>query len=174
MLLHLKFARCWIAASLACMMNIAPAQAGQDCQDRGPTVATVTQGMALAARVARALDASGARVVVLGRAGQDLSAYGLRYSHLGWAYQSADGAWRVLHKLNTCGTARSLVMRQGLGEFFLDGLWRYEAVWAVPSPQVQAALLPGLQNPQRTAWLHEPAYSLVSYAWGQRYQQSNQ
>src|SRR5450830_1469482 len=131
-------------------------------------------GMALAARVAQALDASGAQVVVLGRAGQDLSAYGLRYSHLGWAYKSADGPWRVLHKLNTCGTGRSVVMRQGLGEFFLDGLWRYEAVWAVPTPQTQAALLPWLQNPQRTAWLHEPAYNLVSYAWGQRYQQSNQ
>jgi len=165
----------WLAAaSLACGMSPLPAWAGQDCQDRGPTVASVTQGMALAARVAQALDASGAQVVVLGRAGQDLSAYGLRYSHLGWAYKSAEGPWRVLHKLNTCGTGRSVVMRQGLGEFFLDGLWRYEAVWAVPTPQVQAALLPWLQNPQRTAWLHEPAYNLVSYAWGQRYQQSNQ
>jgi hypothetical protein len=26
------------------------------------------------------------------------------------------------------------VYRQGLGEFFLDDLWRYEAAWAVPTP----------------------------------------
>ncbi|KAB2899078.1 MAG: DUF2145 domain-containing protein, partial [Burkholderiaceae bacterium] len=41
-------------------------------------------------RTARALDASGAQVVVLGRAGQDLSKYGLRYSHLGWAYKTPE------------------------------------------------------------------------------------
>ena len=43
--------------------------------------------MALALATERALDASGADVVVLARAGQDLSAYGLRYSHLGFAYR---------------------------------------------------------------------------------------
>lgn len=174
MLLRLNVLRWLAAVGLAGPGHALPVWAGQDCHERAPTLNSVTQGMALASRVSGALDASGAQVVVLGRAGQDLSAYGLRYSHLGWAYKSTEGPWRVLHKLNTCGTVRSVVMRQGLGEFFLDDLWRYEAVWAVPTPQIQAALLPWLQNPQRTAWLHEPAYNLVSYAWGQRYQQSNQ
>jgi len=66
------------------------------------------------------------------------------------------------------------VYRQGLGEFFLDDLWRYEAVWAVPTPEVQARLLPVLQSNAQATQLHVRPYNLVSYAWGERYQQSNQ
>ena len=43
--------------------------------------------MTLAARTAASLDDSGARVVVLARMSQNLSRYGLRYSHLGCAYR---------------------------------------------------------------------------------------
>ena len=39
---------------------------------------------------------------LLARAGQDLSAYGLRYSHLGWAYKTAEGPWRVAHTAVRC------------------------------------------------------------------------
>ena len=66
------------------------------------------------------------------------------------------------------------VYRQGLGEFFLDDLWRYEAVWAVPTPEVQARLLPVLQANAQATQLHVRPYSMVSYAWGEKYQQSNQ
>ena len=151
-----------------------PAQAGQTCEAKPLSPRTIERGMALADKVSRALDGSGARVVVLARAGQDLGAYGLRYSHLGFAYKTPQGPWRVLHKLNQCGTARAQVDRQGLGQFFLDDLWLYEAAWVVPTTAVQDALLPLLQDPARLAPLHTPAYSMVSYAWGQKYQQSNQ
>ncbi|MBV8621682.1 MAG: DUF2145 domain-containing protein [Curvibacter sp.] len=151
-----------------------PAQAGRSCDERPPTPQSFTQGLVLAAQVSQRLEASGAQVVVLARAGQDLSKYHLRYSHLGYAYKSPEGPWRVLHKLNQCGTAVSHIERQGLGEFFMDDLWRYEAAWVVPTPEVQAALYPVLQDKARIAPLFEPAYSMVSYAWGQRYQQSNQ
>ncbi len=133
------------------------------------------QGMALAQRTSQALDASGARVVLLARAGQDLSRYGLRWSHLGIAYKTDAGAWRVVHKLNQCGTAVAAVYRQGLGEFFLDDLWRHEAAWAVPTPAVQASLLALVQAPlSQTVRMHVAPYSIVSYAWGRTYQQSNQ
>lgn len=155
------------------------AHAGRSCESVKPTPAVITKGMQLAERTAQALDASGARVVVLARAGQDLSKYGLRYSHLGLAYKSTEGPWRVVHKLNRCGTAEAALYRQGLGDFFLDDLWRYEAAWEVPAPQVQQQLLALLSEPaprlgEALARLHTPAYSLVSYAWGQKYQQSNQ
>ena len=77
-------------------------------------------------------------VVVLARAGQNLSEYGLRYSHLGFAYRDGDGrpaVWRVVHKLNQCGSARAALYRQGLGEFFLDDLWQYEAAIVVLAPR---------------------------------------
>jgi hypothetical protein len=151
------------------------AQAGRSCEQVKPGAALIAKGMELAERTSQQLDASGARVVVLARAGQDLSKYGLRYSHFGLAYKTEAGPWRVVHKLNQCGTAVAAVYRQGLGEFFLDDLWRYEAAWVVPTPQVQAQLLAALKEPTpRLVRLHAAPYSIVSYAWGQKYQQSNQ
>jgi hypothetical protein len=155
-----------------------PALAGRHCEDQPPTVASIRQGMALAQRTSEALDAeharTGARVVLLARAGQDLSKYRLRYSHAGWAYKTQEGPWRVLHKLNQCGTAGSALYRQGLGEFFLDTPWRYEASWVTPAPALQQPLYAALTDPQAQRAMFVPAYSMVSYAWGQRYQQSNQ
>ncbi|MGE0349440.1 DUF2145 domain-containing protein [Hydrogenophaga sp.] len=168
---------------MACAMALAlgllgTAHAGRSCEQKPLTAHDIEQGMALAQRTAQALDAeharSGARVVVLARAGQDLSKYQLRYSHLGWAYKTDAGPWRVLHKLNQCGTATGDLYRHGLGEFFLDDLWRHEAAWAVPAPALQAPLLALLSDSRRAVLLHERAYNLVSYPWSQRYQQSNQ
>jgi hypothetical protein len=170
----------FLAVVALAMSLIAPdaAHAGRSCEERKPTAQTIERGLKLAERTLAALDASGADVVVLARAGQDLTKYGVYYSHLGFAYREAatDGqaAWRVVHKLNTCGTAEADVYRQGLGEFFLDDLWRYEAAWVVPSRDVQAKLLPQLMDNTRAVALHHRPYSIVSYVWGQRYQQSNQ
>lgn len=154
------------------------AQAGRTCDDQPLLPQQIERGMNLAQATARQLDASGAEVLVLARAGQDLGKYGLQWSHLGFVYrdQSADGkpVWRVLHKLNQCGTAVSALYRQGLGEFFLDRPHRYDAAYVVLSPKLQAALLPLLKDNAAAATLHEPRYSMVSYAWGKTYQQSNQ
>lgn len=158
----------------ALLLAAGAAQAGRSCEQRRPSVQTIARGMELAQRTAQALDASGARVALLARAGQDLSQYGLRHSHLGWVYKTPEGPWRVVHKLNECGTAAGHVYRQGLGEFFLDDLWRYEAAIQLPAPQVQQALWQFLTRPQTVLRLQHEPYSMVSYAWGQRYQQSNQ
>lgn len=162
------------------------AQAGRSCEaEHPPQAQTVVRGLKLAERTLAALDASGQRVVLLARAGQDLSKYNVYYSHFGFAYQqpqvTADGksghVWRVIHKLNQCRTADAFVYRQGLGEFFLDDLWRYEAAWVVPTLEVQERLLPLLLDPgesSRALILNTKPYSIVSYAWGRKYQQSNQ
>ena len=165
--------------ALALAMGAAgAAHAGRTCEHKPPMPERIERGMALAERTARALDAeharSGTQVVVLARAGQDLSKYRLRYSHLGWAYRTPEGHWRVVHKLNQCGTAVARIYRQGLGEFFLDDLWRHEAAWVVPTPEVQQRMLPVLADRARATALHQPAYNMVSYAWGSKYQQSNQ
>lgn len=154
------------------------AHAGRACATRPLTTQALSLGLTLAQRTAQALDEeharSGARVVVLARAGQDLDKYQLRYSHLGWAYKTTEGPWRVLHKLNQCGTPVASLYRQGLGEFFMDDLWRPEAAWSVPAPALQGPLLALLTDPVRSTMLHTAAYNMVSYAWGTRYQQSNQ
>jgi hypothetical protein len=126
----------------------------------------------------KALDAAhaknGTKVVVLARAGQDLGKYGLRYSHLGFAYKTPGGQWLVAHKLNTCGTAEASLYRQGLGEFFMDDLFRYEAAWSVPTREVQDKLHTMLLDNARATSMHTKPYSMVSYVWAQKYQQSNQ
>lgn len=165
--------RAAIACALLCMA-MGSANAGRSCVPTTPKASTIAAGMTLAERTSQALDASGARVVVLARAGQDLTKYGLRYSHLGFAYRSAEGPWRVLHKLNQCGAATGALYRQGLGEFFLDDLWRHEAAWLVPTDAMQAQLMAVLDSPERLRRLHSAPYSVVSYAWGRKYQQSNQ
>lgn len=166
------------ALAVLALAGTGAVHAGRSCEQRKPTAQMIERGMQLAERTAQALDAdfrrAGTRVVVLARAGQDLSKYGLRYSHLGWAYRTDAGTWRVVHKLNDCGTADARVYRQGLGEFFLDDLWRFEAAWAVPTPQVQASLLPVLSANDKAVALHRRPYSMVAYPWSQKYQQSNQ
>lgn len=156
----------------------AQAQAGRSCEENRPTVQNITRGMALAERTMQQLDRSGHQVVLLARAGQDLSRYGLRYSHLGIAYRQPDGqgghAWRVLHKLNQCGTSDAALYLQGLGEFFLDDPWRYEGAFIAPNAQVQEKLHALLMKRDEALALHVKPYSIVSYAWGQKYQQSNQ
>jgi hypothetical protein len=162
-----------LITALALAGCVTLAQAGRSCEPKPPEARNVERAMVLAERTARRLDASGAQVVVLARTGQDLSAYGLRYSHLGLAYR--DGPrWKIAHKLNQCGSAVAAIYRQGLGEFFLDDLHEYQAGVVLLRADVQAALLPVLRDRQRLAQLHTPHYNMVAYPWAQRYQQSNQ
>ena len=163
------------ALALTLALHAPAATAGRNCEAHPPTAATVVRAMALAERTAEALDRTGARVVVIGRAGQDLTAYGVRWSHLAFAYRASPGEpWRLVHKLNQCRTAGASLYRQGLGDFFLDDLWRYEAAVVVLRPEVQAHLLAALADNDRVAALDTPAYSMVAYPWSTRYQQSNQ
>ena len=168
--------KCWLL-TLLCTAAL-HAHAGHPCEDQPLTVTQIARGMRLAEQTAKALDASGADVVLLARAGQDLGEYGLQWSHLGFAYRDADAAgrpvWRVLHKLNVCTTDRSALYRQGLGQFFLDRPYRYEAAFEVPSRELQQALLPVLRDNARAAAMNEPRYSMVAYPWATKYQQSNQ
>lgn len=153
------------------------AHAGRSCDNKPLTAETMSKGLNLALNTAKALNAeyqkNGTQVVLLAREGQDLSKYELKYSHYGWAYRTPEGAWRVAHKLNECGTAGGHIYRQGLGEFFLDDMWSYTAAIQVPKPAVQKALWSFLTQPTVLRLQNEP-YSMVSYAWGQKYQQSNQ
>ena len=185
------------------LVSATVAMAGQTCDTAPPDTLSMTRALGLAERVQRSLDGSGAQVVIIARAGQDLTKYGLQWSHLAFAYRERmpepalpgdrsaalgataaamvdglprpqRGTWRIAHKLNQCGTAEAAVFRQGLAEFFLDTPFRYEAAYVVPAPEVQAALLQVLTDDRRLVQWHTPAYSVVAYPWSTKYQQSNQ
>lgn len=167
-----------LVALVAGLLVSPAAEAGRSCETRPLTTQSLTDGLAMAEKTRLTLEASGEQVVLLARSGQDLSKYGLRYSHLGFAYRQPDGAgghvWRVVHKLNFCGTADAEVYRQGLGEFFLDDPWRYQAAWVAPNAELQQRLLALLQDDAGVTRLHLKAYNMLSYPWSTRYQQSNQ
>ena len=145
------------------------AHAGRSCEARKLTPALIAQGMQLAERTAQALDASGARVVLLAprRPGPRqvrpaLVAPGHRLQDRGRPL--ARGA-----QAQPCGTRgggalppgprrvlprRPVALRGGLGR---------------ATPAVQAQLLAAMNEPPaRIARLHVAPYSIVSYAWGHK------
>ena len=174
-----RTARRALAAASLSLALLPAAHAGQTC-DAPPLGRTqVAQALDLACRIAQRLDAlaaqNGTQVVLLARQGRNLDEWGLSWSHLAFAYRDdAAQAWRVVHKLNACGTAVGQLHRQGLAPFFLDDLHRYRAGLVPLAPAVQQALLPLLRDNTRAATLQHAPYSMVAHPASTRYQQSNQ
>jgi hypothetical protein len=83
------------------------------------------------------------------------------------------GRWTVIQELNQCATDRSYLFDDGLGNFFLDNPFAYEALLVIPSPDLQQKLAEILVGPVPDQ-LHEPAYSMIANPWDTRYQNSNQ
>lgn len=164
-----------ILASLAAALAIsASALAGQGCEPRQPKPLEVHSALQLAHKVQQHLDALEANVAVIGRVGRDLSEYRLRYSHIGLAVRDrTQNRWNVVHLLNHCGRADSDLYVQGLGNFFLDDLFRYEAVVLVPSRELQDRLAEAIANGGGRR-LHQPNYSLIAHPYSAKYQNSNQ
>ena len=158
----------------ALLLAACQAHAGQACADKPLTPNEVVRSMDLAQRTVQALEASGARVALVARAGQDLSRYGLRYSHMGVAVRDHPrGRWTVVHELNDCGSAASGLYYEGMGNFFLTDLYRFEAQLVIPGQALQERMtaLFATRTPLR---MHEPHYNMLAYVYSTRYQNSNQ
>ena len=168
-----RIAACCCAAALW-LASSAPAVAGQACEPSTPSPASVARGLELGKRAFDALDASGAEVALIARAGQDLTQYRLRWSHMGFVWRDhPDGRWTVLHELNGCGTASSSLYAEGLGNFFLDDPFRYEAMIVVPDAETQRRIVAMLQGDLPVA-MHDPRYNVVAFPFSTDYQNSNQ
>ncbi|MEP7154239.1 MAG: DUF2145 domain-containing protein [Betaproteobacteria bacterium] len=150
------------------------ATAGRSCEERQPSATVVQQALTLADDARQKLDASGAEVALIARAGQNLSKFGVHYSHFGFAWRDhPKGAWRITHELNQCGTASSEIYDDGLGNFFLDDLWKMEAVILIPNETSQQRLA-ALFRAHKHLALHDEHYNMVAYPFSTRYQNSNQ
>jgi hypothetical protein len=159
---------------LALILTSTAAFAGRQCVEKPLTPEAVRKGLRLAAQVRDQLDRTDARVALVGRVGSDLSRHGLRYSHAGLVQRDHPaGRWVVLHALNTCGTPASALFEEGLGNFFFDDPFLYEAIVVVPSSPVQQRLLDGLASGLPPV-LHTPSYSMIAHPYSVRYQNSNQ
>lgn len=150
------------------------ALAGRSCEEAPIRPETVSNALALATQVQTLLDERNAEVVLIGRAGQDLTRWGVYYSHFGFAWRDhPKGRWTVVHQLNRCGTDRSDIYDEGLANFFLDDLWRMEAVVLVPETGRQQRLAYVLRSGAHLD-LHQPHYNMLAYPFNTRYQNSNQ
>lgn len=150
------------------------AHAGTPCEPKRLDAASFQKAMTLAERSFAALDKSGAQVALIARVGQDLSKYGLRYSHMGYAWRDhPQGRWLVVHELNGCGSKLSALFDEGLGNFFLDDMFAYETRILVPGAASQARIAAMLASttPLR---LHEARYNMLAFPFATGYQNSNQ
>ena len=159
--------------ALGLILASAIASAGTGCQPRAPEPEEIRAAVRLGHAVREQLDSLETEVALVARAGQDLSSWGLRYSHAGivWRDHPA-GRWQVVHLLNECGTDRSALYVEGLANFFADVV-RAEARIVVP-PAAVGHRLAGLLASGDAARLHEPHYSMVAYVFSTKYQNSNQ
>ena len=163
-----------VVVGIALLTCARPAAAGRTCEPYVPSPSSIAQGLELGKRAYDRLDASGAEVALIARAGQDLTRYRLHYSHLAFVWRDhADGRWTVVHELNRCATAESSLYAEGLGNFFLDDPWRYEALIVIPDATTQRRLATMLAGDLPRV-LHDPHYNVVSYPFSTRYQNSNQ
>jgi hypothetical protein len=150
------------------------AHAGTPCEAKRSDAASFRKAMTLAERSLAALDNSGAQVALIARVGQDLSKYGLRYSHMAYVWRDhPQGRWLVVHELNGCATAQSALFDEGLGNFFLDDMFAYETRIIVPGAGAQARIAAMLASatPLR---LHEGRYNMLAFPYATSYQNSNQ
>ena len=164
---------CLLLFSLTVTSN--GALAGTACSEKAASADTAQKAFRMAIKTRDALDASGAQVAIVGRVGQDLSKYGLRFSHAGIIWRdSPQGKWIFTHELNQCGTANSALFNEGLANFFFDDMFAWEALIIVPSPSLQVSLTERLKNSARLKTIHEPHYNMVAYPFSSKYQNSNQ
>lgn len=149
------------------------AQAGQGCGDSEVEPLELMNALELALKTQNALQQAQAETAIIARVGQDLSKFGLRYSHLGLVQKEADGRYTVLHELNECGSERSDLYVEGLGNFFLDDVLAFEVLILLPPPAVQQKLA-GLMRGPLARQMHHKNYSMLAYVFDTEYQNSNQ
>lgn len=163
-----------LALWCACLCINASAYAGTSCDkavDVDPT--KLMQALELAEQTRQTLLQHNATTAIMARVGQDLSRYGLRYSHLGLVYQTKPGHFAVLHELNECGSDKSGLYREGLGNFFLDDVHAFEALILLPPTALQPKIQQLLQS-ELALSSHHSHYNMLAYPFDDTYQNSNQ
>jgi hypothetical protein len=156
------------------LLVIRDASAGQSCEERPPNVEELRNGLLLATKVQTALDASDAEVVLIARVGQDLRKYNLKHSHIAYVLRDhPNGKWTVVHLLNHCGKPTSGLFAEGLGMFFMDTPFGYEAMVITPSRLLQTKLKTVLagNEPQQ---FKAQRYNMLAYPFNVASQNSNQ
>jgi len=159
---------------LAVSLLTSPAvHAGKSCGESTLEPTELMHALEMAEQTRQALQKAGASNAIIARVGQDLSEYGLRYSHLGLVYQTQPGQFSVLHELNECGSDQSGLYREGLGNFFLDDVFAFEVLILIPPATAQAKIQQLLLS-EKALQAHHASYNMLAYPFDLTYQNSNQ
>lgn len=159
--------------SLSLLLLMQNSWAGRDCEPHVISADNFYQAHVIATAVYHHINQSTADVVMIARVGSDVSKYGMKYTHAGFALRHhPQGQWLFIHVLNQCSTAYSALYDEGLVNFFLDDPFQLDALIVTPSPQLQQKLLQRLSSPSRFV-LHQRYYSVLAYPFSPRYQNSN-
>jgi hypothetical protein len=150
------------------------ALAGRSCDEKTQEGQVIEKAVETASSVESLLNQLNPKVILIARVGQDLSKYNLKYSHIAFAYKE-NNTWKVFHELNKCGTATSDLYTEGLGNFFLDDMFKYDSELFIPSPMLQEKLFNYLtKDVQSIKDLHGLNYNMLAYPFSTKYQNSNQ
>ena len=165
--------RSWLCGLLLLLCVLSGAShAGTRCSTHAIGPRELAAAAESAQRVYTALEQRNAPVALIARHGQDLSHYGLYYSHVGFAVRDrSEGRWTVVHLLNFCGTDHSSLYAQGLVNFFADDLVNQDVriVWLKPELAQRVTAI--LDSPEGNA-LHNPHYSVIARFDSRDYQNS--
>lgn len=154
--------------------NTLPVLAGQPCAEKPATLEGSAKSAQLSTKVREFLESQKLSFALVGRAGVNLTEFGLVHSHIGVAWRDHPrGRWFTFHLLNRCGTGQSDLVEQSLEDFYNVELFDYDALVAAPSFPVQIRLQRAFFSPL-AAQLHEPEYNLIAHPFSTKFQNSNQ
>jgi hypothetical protein len=169
-----KILHCFFLGLFTISLSI-PAFAGKNCEITAQKTNVVEVAVKSAVNLHDILDQTGAKVVLISRVGKNLSQYGIKYSHVGFAYKTPNNVWQIFHELNSCGSDQSSLYIEGLANFFLDDMFSYDSKIFIPSESVQNNLYTLLvEQPESVKSLHENHYNMLAWPFSTKYQNSNQ
>lgn len=162
---------------LAATSSPAVAIASNFC-DRARPLSATEQGRLLrfAAVVRNELAAVNQEVVLISRAGLDLSRFDIRYTHAAIGWKSDDGIWNIRQLYYDCDDSRPRIFDQGVAGFVMgidDASIGYISIVSLP-PAAARSLKEATLDTGRALRLLAATYSANAYAFGLDYQNCNQ
>jgi hypothetical protein len=174
-----RAARILFLAALAASVPWSAARAGGLGFCDPPAELDATQqdtALRFGAIVKSTLEASGARLAIVARAGLDLRRFGQRYSHSGFSLRdNPNGPWSVRQLYFDCTEKRPRLFDEGIAGFIV-GAGEQHIGWfsVVLLPGAEAPLEGAVRDNRRALKLLGATYSANAYAFGSRYQNCNQ
>lgn len=155
---------------------ISPVFAGKNCEEssllKEDVVLKATSASQKMIDAANLLSPDGDKIFLIGRMGQNLDEYNLKYSHGAFLFKN-NGNWEVYHELNECSSDKSNIFNEGVLNFFLDDLYKYNSIIISFDNDTNRYLKEVLANKQDIKEAHNPHYNLLAYPFNSKYQNSN-